>query len=230
MTASFAAVQASYRATEALSHRQTVTRLYRRSLRLLDSWTPHRGSFNEQALALRARFDANKRLDPAADAGAVARIVREAQAEAASWTHPDQYTLPYMPGGTKFMRNPPLPLSVCYPDGLPAGVEEIASKDVNGIQVRSRSGRPAATLAMLRQRAAQSPPCAQAGSVWAPAAPGSGRPYSLAARSVRRANSHACACACRYRLGRRGSGAADPLPPSLPSLPCAASFAPRSFR
>jgi NADH dehydrogenase (ubiquinone) 1 beta subcomplex subunit 9 len=136
MTASFAAVQASYRAGEALSHRQTVTRLYRRSLRLLESWTPHRGSFNEQASVLRARFDANKRLDAeGAGAGAVARLVREAQEEAARWTHPDMYTVPYMPGGTKFMRNPPLPLSVCYPDGLPHGVEEIASKDVNGIQL-----------------------------------------------------------------------------------------------
>ena len=153
MTASFAAVQASYRAVESLSHRQTVTRLYRRSLRLLESWTPHRGSFNEQASALRARFDANARLDPAADAGALARLVREAQAEAAAWTHPDQYTLPYMPGGTKFMRNPPLPLSVCYPDGLPAGVEEIASKDVNGIQVRRcRSRRAARAHSIANER------------------------------------------------------------------------------
>ena len=159
MTASFAAVQASYRAVESLSHRQTVTRLYRRSLRLLESWTPHRGSFNEQAASLRARFDANARLDPAADAGALARLVREAQAEAAAWTHPDQYTLPYMPGGTKFMRNPPLPLAVCYPDGLPAGVEEIASKDVNGIQVRRRGRRSRARRARVaratRDRAAR---------------------------------------------------------------------------
>ena len=91
--------------------------------------------------------DANARLDPAADAGALARLVREAQAEAAAWTHPDQYTLPYMPGGTKFMRNPPLPLSVCYPDGLPAGVEEIASTDVNGIQVRRCCSRRRAARA-----------------------------------------------------------------------------------
>jgi hypothetical protein len=31
------------------------------------------------------------------------------------------YCLPIMPGGSKFMRNPPLPMSVCFPDGdLPA--------------------------------------------------------------------------------------------------------------
>jgi hypothetical protein len=32
-------------------------------------------------------------------------------------THPDMYKVPYMPGGSKYMRNPPLPLSVCFPDG-----------------------------------------------------------------------------------------------------------------
>jgi hypothetical protein len=31
--------------------------------------------------------------------------------------HPDPYCLPIMPGGSKFMRNPPLPMSVCFPDG-----------------------------------------------------------------------------------------------------------------
>lgn len=27
------------------------------------------------------------------------------------------YKVPYMPGGSKFMRNPPPPISVCFPDG-----------------------------------------------------------------------------------------------------------------
>lgn len=27
------------------------------------------------------------------------------------------YVVPHMPGGSKFMRNPPLPMSVCFPDG-----------------------------------------------------------------------------------------------------------------
>ena len=31
------------------------------------------------------------------------------------------YVIPFMPGGSKFMRNPPPPMSVCFPDGnLPA--------------------------------------------------------------------------------------------------------------
>jgi NADH dehydrogenase (ubiquinone) 1 beta subcomplex subunit 9 len=130
---SFAGVQASYRAALQLSHAQTVTRLYRRSLRLADSWHPHRGAFLDVAAGLRARFDAARALAP--ESGAARRLLREGEEEAGRWAHPDQYTVPYMPGGTKFMRNPPLPLAVCYPDGLPAGVEDIAPKDVNGIQV-----------------------------------------------------------------------------------------------
>jgi hypothetical protein len=36
-------------------------------------------------------------------------------------THPDPYKVPEMPGGSKFMRNPPPPMSACFPDGnLPA--------------------------------------------------------------------------------------------------------------
>ena len=29
----------------------------------------------------------------------------------------DRYCIPYMPGGSLFMRNPPPPLEVCFPDG-----------------------------------------------------------------------------------------------------------------
>ncbi len=45
------------------------------------------------------------------------------------------YVLPYMPGGSKFMRNPPPPLELCYQDGLPEGVQRIAVKNVHGVQV-----------------------------------------------------------------------------------------------
>jgi len=43
----------------------------------------------------------------------------------------DKYIPAYMPGGTLFMRNPPLPLSVCYPDGLPEGVHELAELNID---------------------------------------------------------------------------------------------------
>ena len=39
-----------------------------------------------------------------------------------------------MPGGSKFMRNPPPPLRAIFPAGVPPEYN-IASKDINGIQL-----------------------------------------------------------------------------------------------
>lgn len=49
-----------------LSHQQKVTRLYRASLRLLDSWAFDKDLFNEEATKIRAEFNAAKSL-PADD-------------------------------------------------------------------------------------------------------------------------------------------------------------------
>lgn len=40
----------------------------------------------------------------------------------AAQTHPDPYIAPYMPGGSLFMRNSPVPLEALYPDGIPHGI------------------------------------------------------------------------------------------------------------
>lgn len=40
------------------------------------------------------------------------RLVREAQEKLEHYTHPDKYVFNYMPGGTRFMRNAPIPLDV----------------------------------------------------------------------------------------------------------------------
>ena len=42
------------------------------------------------------------------------RVIREAEKELERYTHPDPYVVPYMPGGSKFMRNPPPPLDVRF--------------------------------------------------------------------------------------------------------------------
>ena len=42
------------------------------------------------------------------------RLVREAEEQLRSWIHPDPWVNPYMPGGSRFMRNPAMPLSVSY--------------------------------------------------------------------------------------------------------------------
>ncbi len=55
--------------------------------------------------------------------------------EIADWAHPDMYTNPYMPGGSRFMRNPALPIRSVFPDGDIPPEYDIASQDINYIQV-----------------------------------------------------------------------------------------------
>ena len=45
------------------------------------------------------------------------RLLRQGEEQIYQYTHPDPYRNPIMPGGTKFMRNPPIPMDVCFPDG-----------------------------------------------------------------------------------------------------------------
>jgi hypothetical protein len=48
--------------------------------------------------------------------------MREAKERLAARTHPDPYIVPYMPGGSLFMRNSPPPLNAIFPDGIPEGI------------------------------------------------------------------------------------------------------------
>mmetsp|Transcript_5357 Transcript_5357/g.8932 ORF Transcript_5357/g.8932 Transcript_5357/m.8932 type:complete len:155 (-) Transcript_5357:246-710(-) len=96
-----------------LTHNQEVARLYRKSLKTLCSWVIDRDCFLERATELRGRFDAERGCSNARGV----RLLREAKAELFEFTHPDPYCVPYMPGGSLFMRNPPPPLEICFPDG-----------------------------------------------------------------------------------------------------------------
>lgn len=131
-----------------------MTRAYRRSLRLLQAWAIDRELFNTEATKVRARFDEHK----GATAAAAARLVREAEEELTRWAHPDPYVVPYMPGGSRFMRNPAIPIKALYPDGKVPAEHHIASQDVHGIQV---GGRPTHSPP-LHQRG----PAPQLSSVW----------------------------------------------------------------
>mmetsp|Transcript_28931 Transcript_28931/g.64692 ORF Transcript_28931/g.64692 Transcript_28931/m.64692 type:complete len:154 (+) Transcript_28931:59-520(+) len=126
-----------------LTHSQTVMRLYRASLRCLASWAVDREVFNEEGLRIQGLFRANQ----GASMGAAKRLVREANEHLFSLTHPDKYIPAYMPGGSLFMRNPPLPLSVCYPGGLPAGVEPL--KELNPDMTYLVAGEKAAAGRVL---------------------------------------------------------------------------------
>jgi hypothetical protein len=63
-------------------------------------------------------------------------ILKQSHDELFKSTHPDRYVLPWMPGGSKFMRNPPPPLEVCYPHGVPADLaESIVEVNIDQIPV-----------------------------------------------------------------------------------------------
>jgi len=67
-------------------------------------------------------------------------ILRESQTELTEATHPDRYVLCWMPGGSKFMRNPPPPLDVCFPHGVPADLAEaITEVNINQIEVTQQT-------------------------------------------------------------------------------------------
>ena len=74
-------------ATQALSHAQKVTRLYRKALKNTLSWTVMREVWRAQACELRARFDANKHVDPVEGM----RLLQEGEAEYRRHLHPDPY-------------------------------------------------------------------------------------------------------------------------------------------
>ena len=109
MDASFRAAATFYkRVPKALGHKAKVVRLYRHCLKAVVSWAVDRDLLNAEASRIRGLFEQNRDTN-AADA---ARLIRETEERLAELTHPDKYVVPYMPGGSKFMRNAPPPLEV----------------------------------------------------------------------------------------------------------------------
>ena len=113
MNRSFAQVlQASRNHAEGpLSHKQIVTRLYRQSLRLAFSWAIDRNLWLDKAEEIRWRFDSVKGRPSDAN---VQSAIQLGQDELVRYAHPDPYVIPWMPGGSKFMRNPPPPPDVVH--------------------------------------------------------------------------------------------------------------------
>jgi len=89
-----------------LTHRQRVTRLFRRaSLNLLD-WCVDRRDWRQQHLILRDMFDENKHLT---DPQQIEQILQKGEAELQANLHPQPYIHPKAPGGTSWERNLPPP-------------------------------------------------------------------------------------------------------------------------
>ena len=88
----------------------------------MNDWAIDREIFCEEAAKLRSRFDSNRNCSPEK----AHKVLIKGQAELAEFTHPDPYRIPHMPGGSMFMRNPPLPMEICFPDGdLPADAPKV---------------------------------------------------------------------------------------------------------
>jgi len=137
--ASFEAVAAQARnKVGPLTHAQEVTRLYKESLKVLFAWTVDRRIFLDQADLLRARFD-----EPKTMAAGIAAL-KAGKVELFDHTHPDMYCIPYMPGGSKFMRNPPPPLELVYngkeniPEGAYSGTNTPVWPDMIPISFRPK--------------------------------------------------------------------------------------------
>ena len=71
---------------------------------------------------IRARFEANRHLT---DPMQIETTLRSGEAEFQKWRHPDPYTTPYLFGGSRYMRNPPMPadgsISMAFDFGREAG-------------------------------------------------------------------------------------------------------------
>lgn len=91
-----------------ISHTQTVTRLYRSSLRTARDWYIDYDAWIEQCVRIQARFQANKNKSLAE--GKV--LVEKGMQELMSNRHPEPYIPKYAPEGTKYQRNVPPPPEV----------------------------------------------------------------------------------------------------------------------
>ncbi|KAI5116283.1 hypothetical protein M0805_009934 [Coniferiporia weirii] len=103
-------------ATKAISpfsaaHRFYVKSLYKRILKNELDWTVRRDLWRWKAAQVRAEFEQNRNVH---DPRALAVILEKAEADLASKKHPDPYTVPVSPGGSKWERNLPPKMGPIY--------------------------------------------------------------------------------------------------------------------
>ncbi|XP_008329067.1 NADH dehydrogenase [ubiquinone] 1 beta subcomplex subunit 9 isoform X2 [Cynoglossus semilaevis] len=84
-----------------LTHRQKVLRLYKRSLRHVESWAVHRDKYRYFACMLRARFEENKNEK---DMLKATQLLKAGEEEFWDKQHPQPYIFPDSPGGTSYER------------------------------------------------------------------------------------------------------------------------------
>ena len=145
MDTSFRLAAAQYKQVlPALSHGARVVRLYRRALKTQYSWAVDRQVFIGEAEKLRAAFDKHAALEPTS-AKAMA-LLKAGEAKLVDYTPPDKYICAYMPGGSLYMRNPPLPLHVCHDGHVPEGATEGVRNPDMTLVVEGEKGTTGAVL------------------------------------------------------------------------------------
>ncbi|KAF8312234.1 NDUFB9, NADH-ubiquinone oxidoreductase [Clavulina sp. PMI_390] len=90
------------------AHRLRVKSLYKRMLVNQLNWTIRRDVWRQQAIEIRAEFERNRNVT---DPRAVGQLLAAAEARLAENLHPDPYIVPQYPGGTKYERNIPPPMT-----------------------------------------------------------------------------------------------------------------------
>ena len=123
MDASFRAAMTQYRqAAPKLTHAQRVCRLYHNALKTQNSWAVDRQVFIAEADRMRAEFDKHASL--AATSVEARNLLERGEEKLFQESHPDRYIVAYLPGGSLYMRNAPLPLHVCRDGHVPEGETE----------------------------------------------------------------------------------------------------------
>lgn len=133
MDASFRLAAAQYKQVlPLLSHSQRVVRLYRAALKTQAAWAVDRQVFIAEADKMRSAFDSHAGLD--AKSARAQELLKAGEAKLYEYTHPDRYIVAYLPGGSLYMRNPPLPLHVCHDGHVPEGAtEEFRNPDMTRV-------------------------------------------------------------------------------------------------
>jgi len=90
--------------TRAISHRERVCSLYKKSLRTIESYLNHRQEYRYRAVLLRARFDENKDI---LDMRKAVEVVQAGEEKLWEYQHPIPFQYQYSPGGSAYNRNPP---------------------------------------------------------------------------------------------------------------------------
>ncbi|KAI9217050.1 hypothetical protein BC828DRAFT_408862 [Blastocladiella britannica] len=90
-------------------HTLRVRALYRRSLRTVFDWAKSRDSYRQTAIHVRYMFDDNKAIT---NPKLLAELMANADAHLDSVSHPEPYSYPTSPNGSKFERNVPVPLHI----------------------------------------------------------------------------------------------------------------------